>query len=127
MRLLFVCTGNSFRSPVAEALARRFKPELDVESAGTNPASSVAGNARELLEERDADNFLKPEPECVTQRALDEADIVVVMEQNHEDYLLDNFHIDQSKIKCWGIEDPINPDVSPEESFVEIEEKVKGL
>ncbi|UCH71344.1 MAG: low molecular weight protein arginine phosphatase, partial [Candidatus Bathyarchaeota archaeon] len=35
MKVLFVCTGNSFRSPVAEALLKKLRNDLEVESAGT--------------------------------------------------------------------------------------------
>jgi ArsR family transcriptional regulator, arsenate/arsenite/antimonite-responsive transcriptional repressor / arsenate reductase (thioredoxin) len=35
--VLFVCSGNSFRSPVAEALLRRRAEHVDVTSAGTEP------------------------------------------------------------------------------------------
>lgn len=37
MRVLYICTGNSFRSPVAEALTRKYKPEFEVEPAGVQP------------------------------------------------------------------------------------------
>jgi protein-tyrosine-phosphatase len=36
MRLLFVCTGNTCRSPFAEGVARAARPDLDVASAGVN-------------------------------------------------------------------------------------------
>jgi ArsR family transcriptional regulator, arsenate/arsenite/antimonite-responsive transcriptional repressor / arsenate reductase (thioredoxin) len=36
-RVLFLCTGNSARSPVAEALLRRRAPTVEVASAGSHP------------------------------------------------------------------------------------------
>jgi len=37
IRVLFVCTGNSARSQIAEALLERYGPDFVVESAGTEP------------------------------------------------------------------------------------------
>jgi len=37
VRVLFVCTGNSGRSQIAEALLRRLAPGFEVRSAGTHP------------------------------------------------------------------------------------------
>jgi arsenate reductase len=37
IRVLFVCTGNSARSLMAEALLRRFSDRYEVHSAGTEP------------------------------------------------------------------------------------------
>jgi arsenate reductase len=40
-RILILCTGNSCRSQMAEAILRSHDPGLDVSSAGTHPASRV--------------------------------------------------------------------------------------
>lgn len=127
MRILFICTGNSFRSPLAEALLRKYKPELEVESAGTNRARKIAGNGRALLEKEDALNHVKTEPDQVSDRALEEADLIIVMEENHKEYLLEKFQTREEKIINWNIDDPINPEVDPKKTFEEIKEKVRGL
>ena len=51
MRVLFVCTGNSARSQMAEAiLARLGGPAFDVHSAGTHPGSVNPLTIRALSE-----------------------------------------------------------------------------
>lgn len=127
MKIIYVCTGNSFRSPVAEALTRKYKPHLEVESAGTSPASRIAGVARELLENINAQEYLKPDTEGVTKTVVEGADLAVVMEEEHENHLLENFGVSREKIENWNIVDPINPDIEPERVFEEIEERVKEL
>ncbi|HAW09036.1 MAG TPA: protein tyrosine phosphatase [Bacteroidetes bacterium] len=40
-KILFVCTGNSARSQMAEGILKYLNPELEVFSAGTKPADQV--------------------------------------------------------------------------------------
>lgn len=127
MRVLFICTGNSFRSPVAEALARKYKPDFEVESAGVSPADKIAGNGRRFLEEEGCLEYVKPSPDPVTERALEEADKIVVMSDEHKEYLLNEFQVSEQKIENWDVSDPINFGVDPREAFEEIKRKVKNL
>ena len=52
-RVLFLCTGNSARSQMSEALLRILgNGEFEAHSAGTHPASEVNPFALEVLKER---------------------------------------------------------------------------
>ena len=53
-RILFVCTGNSARSQMAEGLARSLAPGVEVASAGTHPAG-VNPLAVEAMRDRGID------------------------------------------------------------------------
>src|SRR5258705_3781918 len=53
LRVLFVCTGNSARSQMAEALLRQLsKNRVEVFSAGSAPQPEVHPLAKETLEQR---------------------------------------------------------------------------
>jgi protein-tyrosine-phosphatase/DNA-binding transcriptional ArsR family regulator len=56
LRVLFLCTENSARSQMAEALLRRLSHgSVEVESAGSKPALHIHPLARRTLEERGID------------------------------------------------------------------------
>jgi protein-tyrosine-phosphatase/DNA-binding transcriptional ArsR family regulator len=58
-RVLFLCTGNSARSPVAEALLRQRAGRIDVASAGSHP-KPLHPNAVRVLRERGIDIAGRP-------------------------------------------------------------------
>ncbi len=49
--VLFLCTGNSARSPIAEALLRHRVEGIDVTSAGSHPAPRLHPNTARVLRE----------------------------------------------------------------------------
>lgn len=51
MKILILCTGNSCRSQMAEAFLKQLDPNLDVYSAGTEPAERVNPYAVKVMSE----------------------------------------------------------------------------
>jgi len=128
MKILFVCTGNSYRSPVAEALLKKVRGNLEVESAGTQPAGMIAPNAKKFLERENALEKLKRTPEGMHQKNLEDYDLIVAMKQNHKNEILRRYPQMADRIEVWSIDDPIYlPYGSDEEVFEEIKRKVMEL
>jgi len=107
MRVLFVCTGNSFRSPVAEALLKKIREDVEVRSAGTEPAFNIAPNARDLLKEENALRYVKERPEALNDKMVDEADLIIVMKERHRQEVMKSYPHAREKIRVWDIDDPI--------------------
>ena len=55
VRILVLCTGNSCRSQMAHGFLQSFDPNLQVFSAGTNPAEKINPKAVEVMKEAGAD------------------------------------------------------------------------
>ena len=128
MKILFVCTGNSYRSPIAEALLKKVRGDLEVESAGTHPAGMIASNAKKFLEKENALKNLKGTPEGINQKNLEEYDLIIAMKQNHKNEILRRYPQMGDRIQVWNIDDPINlPRGSDKEVFEEIKRKVLKL
>ncbi len=108
--ILFVCSGNTCRSPLAEAIARALLPgrtgiDVDVASAGTSAleGSPASGFSIEVAKEHGLD--LSTHEARVLDRAMvRDADLIVTMGVRHRDmvgaldpdaleytYLLTNF------------------------------------
>jgi glycine hydroxymethyltransferase len=92
MRLLFVCTGNVCRSPMAEGIAReltRDDPAIQVQSAGIGAASGQTPSTHSVhvMDELDIDiSRLRSKP--ITRDIVDQSDIILVMTYGHLDSML---------------------------------------
>jgi arsenate reductase (thioredoxin) len=51
MKILIICTGNSCRSQMAEGFLKSFDSNLEVYSAGVNPASIVSSKVVKVMKE----------------------------------------------------------------------------
>lgn len=81
MKILILCTGNSCRSQMAEGFLKTFNPQLEVYSAGTNPANAVNPNAIKVMEEEKID-LTKNSPKNVDQFLNQEFDYVITVCDN---------------------------------------------
>lgn len=55
MRILILCTGNSCRSQMAHGFLQSFDKDIEVYSAGTEPAARVNAKAVEIMNEAGID------------------------------------------------------------------------
>lgn len=121
--ILFLCTGNSCRSPIAEGLLRSTVSDRDVKvsSAGTHafegaPASENSIKAMELY---DLD-ISSHEARQLTEEILREVDLVFAMASDHieyvkkvfpkyfdKTYLLRRFGRENDHLMNEDVEDPI--------------------
>lgn len=128
MKVLFVCLGNAFRSPVAEALLKKFKPNIDVDSAGINPSIPISEAAKKYLTRENAEQFLKETPEGLDEKDLEKYDLIIAMESRHRDAVLSRCPRCESKIVVWNIADPyFLPHGYTEKIFKQIKDKVIEL
>ncbi|MCL2398953.1 MAG: low molecular weight protein arginine phosphatase [Defluviitaleaceae bacterium] len=90
MKILFVCTGNTCRSPMAQALASQLLGEkYHVVSAGlmAMPNASASANAIAVMHEQQLD-LIDHKAQLVTEKLLEEADLILTMTENHKGALI---------------------------------------
>ncbi|MEK4513150.1 low molecular weight protein arginine phosphatase [Paenibacillus anaericanus] len=95
MRILFVCTGNTCRSPMAEGLLRKLASErgvnVEVSSAGVaaSEGAPISRHAEAVLKDQGIMDFITSKP--LYEELTDWADLILTLTQGHKRHVIQRF------------------------------------
>jgi len=109
-KIHFVCTGNIYRSRLAEAyLNSKNIPNIQVSSsgieAGESSDESITTYAAEILQANKLTSFMSPSWQKTTKEHLENADLVIFMTQYHYDYCVQQFSFVFKYFQIWNVVD----------------------
>jgi arsenate reductase (thioredoxin) len=124
LRVLFVCLGNSCRSPMAEAIARQLAPDLwEVTSGGLTPLGYIAEPTIDTLTKN------KYSAEGLASKAIlhshwQEVDLVINMSGFPREQVFEDFE----RVEDWYVQDPFGSDPETyQRIFEEIQTRIMAL
>lgn len=108
MNIYFVCTGNTCRSPMAEAILKsKSLPNVHVKSAGIYAleGGGMSENARAvLLEENIHHEHISKQ---ITEQDIEWADLILTMTSAHKEMLVRTY--EQAKNKTYTLKEYVTP------------------
>jgi len=98
-KILFVCTGNICRSPMAEGFLKAMHSDFSVSSSGVSSMDgwSAMPEAIEVMKDHGID-ISSHRARQITDEMVDEADLVLAMTSRHRELLKVTFPNAESKI-----------------------------
>ncbi|MCK5075830.1 MAG: arsenate reductase ArsC [Calditrichia bacterium] len=117
VRILILCTGNSCRSQMAEGFLKFWNNNLEVYSAGTNPASKVSSPAIKVMKELEID-ISNGIPENVDKYVSQSFDYVITVCDNAKE-TCPVFNGEVKNIMHIGFDDPADATGTEQEILAE--------
>jgi arsenate reductase len=116
--VLFVCTGNSARSQIAEGFFNHYNknPNYQGLSAGTHPAESIKPQAVEVMKEKGID-LSKKKPKALTWKVAQDAYRIYTMGCSESCPVTP-----PEKTEDWKLYDPAG---KPIEKFREVRDEIE--
>lgn len=139
MNIYLICTGNTCRSPMAEAIFRsENKNDWEIRSAGIHATDgfAIAENAKTCIEE--ANLSYTPTSRSVSAEDVEWADFIFTMTDNHKQSLIYLYPEAKSKVftlkefveSGWDldIQDPFGGSLDVyKETFMELQEVIRKV
>ena len=107
MKILFVCTGNTCRSPMAQGIAQKIASDRNMQiealSAGLNaiPGSKVSDFSVDAVKEYNID-ISSHIPTQLDFNLLNKADLVVTLTKSHKDMIIKTVPQYSDKVKAFS-------------------------
>lgn len=109
--VLYLCTGNRFRSLFAEAYTKTNYEEVAAFSRGTEASKNVLDEVKEEMQSRKLWSQAS-EPQQLENEDLENAELAVCMTTHHENIIQDEYKADV-KTTVLGVAD-VSPDLASE-------------
>ena len=136
MKIHFVCTGNIYRSRLAEAYcASRCGPGIEVFSsgigAGLNGDAPISPYAADVLTKYGLDSYAARRWQRTTAALVQASDVLVFMESGHHHFCSNWIEPTRHRVEVWEIEDvgPLDAEIASkvERTFGIIRQRTDAL
>lgn len=124
--LLFVCYGNTCRSPMAEGLAKKILPDkIDIESAGLSPVfEGAVGEAVEIMKDLYGIDISSHRTRSVSEVEREHFDYIIILDAAVYEILKYRYPILLDRLILWDIADPFG---QSREAYERAAEKIRDL